>query len=282
MTSWLNRISPQLNIVWHGRWTAGQQEPARYLYDHELVIVTQGSCQVRLDSTAYELGQGDYLIIPPDTLHVTSTGKQGVERYCFHFDWVPSSKPASHPFCCFYPARPSKAEIATAPAYVPRNAFQGRWRAEGTVRPVIESLVHRWQTRDPLPRALCRAVFLELLTLLFWVSTGQPERHSGRAEQLAYAVKDLLDRTEEGREGIQALLASLGFSYPHLCRLFHRQFGVTPAEYRTAVRLERAKTLLRDPRISISEVAYASGFQDPAYFARCFKKQNGIAPSAFR
>ena len=281
MTSWLDRISPQLTIVWQGSWAAGQQEPARYLYDHELVIVTQGSCEVRLGEHTVTLNPGDFLIVPPDTLHVTTTGPEGVTRHCFHFDWLPVAKPAPHPFCCFYPDRPPKAKIVRAPAFVPRRIFQGRCGDDAAVRPLIESLVHRWQGDEPFARATCRALFLELLTRLTWETAGR-SRPVDRAGQLAHAVKELLDRPDSRNESIQVLLATLGFSYPHLCRLFHRKFGVTPAGYRNAVRLEHAKTLLRNPRLSINEAAYAAGFQDPGYFARQFRKQNGIAPSEFR
>ena len=281
MTFWQEKISPRLTIVWHGRWKAGQQEPARYLYDHELVIVTRGSCEVRIGTEIQKLEADDYLIIPPDTLHVTTTGSQGVERYCFHFDWVPPAKHTPHPFCSFYPDRPAQSKIRPTPSFVPLRALQGRCPSDGSARPLIESLIHRWQTGEPLARATSRAVFLELLTKLTWDSSGQT-RHADRAEQLAYAVKDLLDRPESRTESIQALLATLGFSYPHLCRLFHRKFGLTPAGYRNAVRLEHAKTLLRDPRFSINEAAYAAGFSDPGYFARQFRKQNGLAPSDYR
>ena len=282
MTTWLDRVSPQLTIVWQGRWKAGQQEPARYLYDHELVIVTQGSCEVRVGAAIKTLAAGDYLIVPPDTLHVTTTGPQGVMRHCFHFDWLPpAARAAKHPFCCFYPDRPAKSKIVLAPAFVPRQIFQGRCRDDASIRPLIESLVHRWQTGEPFARATCRATFLELLTRLTWESAGRP-RHADRAEQLAHAVKELLDRSESRNESIQVLLATLGFSYPHLCRLFRRQFGVTPAGYRNAVRLEHAKTLLRNPRLSINEASYAAGFQDPGYFARQFRKQNGVSPSEYR
>jgi AraC-like DNA-binding protein len=281
MTSWMRKISPRLNIVWQGQWLAGQVEPPRYLYDHELVIVTRGSCVVSFADRAVELSAGDYLIIPPDTFHATTVGTQGVMRHCLHFDWVPPVKPVAHAMCCFYPTRPAKARIAPTPEWVPQAVFHGTFAGTGPVRALIETMVHRWNTGDPLARETCRAVFLELLLRLVWRAEGRT-RQAGRATQLAQVVKDLLDRPEQQPENIQPMLESLGFSYPHLCRLFRRTYGVTPAEYRIAVRLERAKVLLRDRRMSVAEAAYAAGFRDPGYFARCFRKQNGVTPTAFR
>ena len=82
--------------------------------------------------------------------------------------------------------------------------------------------------------------------------------------------------------GIQEMLGSLGFSYAHLCRIFHAAFGLTPVEYRNTARLEQAKTLLRDSSLTIAEVAYRIGFQDPAYFTRQFRKRNNLGPRQFR
>jgi AraC-like DNA-binding protein len=281
MTFWLKKTSPRLSIVWQGTWPAGQVEPGRYLYDHELVIVTQGSCQVRLDDRVVELTAGDYLIIPPDTFHVTTAGPGGVCRHCFHFDWLPPAKKTVHALCCFYPTKPARNLIAPTPDFVPEKIGQGTWRADAAVRPLIETLVHRWKTGEPLARETCRAVFLELLTRIVW-RTGRRTVNPNRATQQAQAVKDLLDRPDTQDKNVQTLLTSLGFSYPHLCRLFQRTFGVTPVEYRTAVRLERAKVFLRDPKMTVSDAAYAAGFRDPGYFARCFRKQNGVTPTAFR
>lgn len=281
MTSWLKRISPRLNVAWQGEWPSGQVEPPRYLYDHELVIVSQGSCEVRLDERVVELKAGDYLIVPPDTFHVTKIGALGVRRHCFHFDWVPPAKRKAHALCCFYPSRPARALVVPTPAFVPGKISEGSWRADEAVRPLIETLVHRWKTGEPLARETCRAVFLELLTRLVW-RAGKRSGNPNHATQRAQTVKDLLDRPDTQEENVQTLLASLGFSYPHLCRIFRRAFGVTPVEYRTAVRLERAKMFLRDTKLSVSEAAYAAGFRDPGYFARCFRKQNGVVPSKYR
>ncbi len=281
MISWLSSIAPQIHMIWRGKWKAGTIEPARFLYDHELVVVIAGSCTVQVGQRMHELRSGDYLIVPPNTFHVTTTGAHGVHRYCIHFDWEPTTR-HPRPSYCFYPERPDKRNVIKTPASVPASIFHGTCPPDGIAVPIMETLFHRWQTGEQLAQATCRAVFLELLTRLLWRDDRrrQPANHS---TQLAHAVKDLLDRCgDRPTAGIQNLLRSLGFSYPHLCRLFRSTFGVTPVEYRTAVRLERAKALLRDPRLTVSEVAYAAGFDDPGYFARRFRQQNGVTPSAFR
>jgi len=280
MAFWLNQISPQINAVWRGEWKRGHIEPVRALFDHELVIVTRGSCTVTMKNRSQEFKAGDFFIIPPDCFH-TTTCSEPVHRCCIHFDWsaAPGRKP--HPVCCYYPKRPKKTTIVPTPAFVPEENFTGSLSLEGPIPALIETFFHRWQTGERIQQALARANFLELLVYLMRPRADK-HRASDRHTQLAHAVKDLMDQQGESPKGIQALLGGLGFSYPHLCRLFGKTFGVTPVEYRNAVRLERAKALLGNPRLSIADVAYAVGFQDPGYFTRQFRKQNGVSPKAFR
>ncbi|HAD97131.1 MAG TPA: AraC family transcriptional regulator [Cryomorphaceae bacterium] len=66
-------------------------------------------------------------------------------------------------------------------------------------------------------------------------------------------------------------------------RAFTEEYGITPVQLILEERLKYAKSLLTDhPEISIKEVAYTSGFNDPNYFSRMFRKIEGQSPSDFR
>lgn len=59
--------------------------------------------------------------------------------------------------------------------------------------------------------------------------------------------------------------------------------GFSPVEYLRIVRLKKAASqLLVNKSISIAEVAYQVGFNDPLYFSRCFKQQFGVSPSNYQ
>lgn len=59
-------------------------------------------------------------------------------------------------------------------------------------------------------------------------------------------------------------------------------FGTSPNNYLLNQRVERAKELLRQPGAYIADVAYRSGFADPKYFSKCFKKLVGMTPTEFQ
>jgi YesN/AraC family two-component response regulator len=64
-------------------------------------------------------------------------------------------------------------------------------------------------------------------------------------------------------------------------RSFRAAFGVTFKEYVMRVRIKEACRLLEKPDIAITEVAYLSGFNDPSYFSRTFKRFAGVSPSEY-
>lgn len=77
-------------------------------------------------------------------------------------------------------------------------------------------------------------------------------------------------------------LSSLCYmSQAHFFRLFKKEKGMSPIEYRNKLRLERAKALLSENECSVSEVAEILGFESVYYFSRFFKKCTGSPPSEY-
>jgi len=172
--------------------------------------------------------------------------------------------------------------MVPAPAWVPFKTLVGTYPPKGTIPALVETLFLRWDTGDALKQSLSRATFLELLLQLLSVD-ARAESRNDFASKIAYRTKAILDQQEQnGSAGIISLLESTGYSYHHVCRIFRKSFGLSPLSYLNARRLERAKLLLNDPRLTVSEVAYQSGFQDPGYFIRIFRRQTGMTPGRYR
>jgi AraC-like DNA-binding protein/ligand-binding sensor protein len=68
----------------------------------------------------------------------------------------------------------------------------------------------------------------------------------------------------------------------YFCKMFKKATGLTFTEYLGRVRVEKAKTLLLNPHLRISEIAYDVGFQSLTHFNRVFREITGEAPTAFR
>ena len=77
-----------------------------------------------------------------------------------------------------------------------------------------------------------------------------------------------------------ALLCNMSPS--RFCHEFKATFAVTFVEYLAQYRMEQAKRLLVNPTMPVADVAVAVGFNDPSYFTRVFRKQEGVSPSEYR
>ncbi len=71
-------------------------------------------------------------------------------------------------------------------------------------------------------------------------------------------------------------------SLQRLARLTKRLFGLTPGQLITKTRIAVASSLLLESSMSISEIAFTSGFYDQSAFTRSFRTSTGVTPSEFR
>jgi AraC-like DNA-binding protein/ligand-binding sensor protein len=68
----------------------------------------------------------------------------------------------------------------------------------------------------------------------------------------------------------------------YFCKMFKKATGLTFTDYLSRVRVEKAKTLLLNPHLRISEIAYDVGFQSLTHFNRMFRKIVGQSPTVYR
>jgi two-component system response regulator YesN len=67
----------------------------------------------------------------------------------------------------------------------------------------------------------------------------------------------------------------------YLSRLFSDFLQSNFVDYVTQLRMDKAETLLKTTALSIKEIAFQVGYQDPNYFGKIFKKMKGVSPSTF-
>ena len=107
--------------------------------------------------------------------------------------------------------------------------------------------------------------------------------------QQANAELPVITRAKEFIRQNQAEELSLGMvaravntSTFYFCKLFKRATGLNFTDYVSRVRIEKARNLLLNPNLRISEIAYEVGFQSLTHFNRVFKRISGESPSEYR
>lgn len=81
---------------------------------------------------------------------------------------------------------------------------------------------------------------------------------------------------------LKAIAQNCALSYPQFIRRFKQAVGMTPMDYLSSLRLNKAKTLLSDSELLIRDIAPICGFDCEYYFSKFFKKHVGVSPAEFR
>lgn len=81
---------------------------------------------------------------------------------------------------------------------------------------------------------------------------------------------------------ISELAEHCGLNRSYMTKCFTQDTGVSPKEYLMQYRMTKAKELLANAEVPVSNVAYAVGYSDPLAFSKMFKKQEGLSPSEYR
>jgi AraC family transcriptional regulator len=80
---------------------------------------------------------------------------------------------------------------------------------------------------------------------------------------------------------VQELAAIANLSRFHFIRQFKISFGVTPMRFVENERMSRAKAMILEGKLSVSEIAMALGYSEHSHFTRRFKASTGVTPSEF-
>ena len=102
------------------------------------------------------------------------------------------------------------------------------------------------------------------------------------AVMTARAKLYLADHYQNGSLMLQDVAMAVGMSNSRFSTVFAQESGKTFTEYLTALRLEKAKELLRGTDMKSSQIAFEVGYNDSHYFSYLFKKNTGMTPGEFR
>ena len=172
---------------------------------------------------------------------------------------------------------------AAAPGFRVDRSGTDRARRAARLMREIEQAGQGEERGGPL-RLAARCVELVGLTVMPAAgacTAGEAARGLDRRERFLRAVEALRgDSFEE--ISLPAFARRAGLSERHASRLFQLELGKSFREHLVELRLERAKSLLRDTGMTVIEVAGETGWSSLAHFNAVFRRRVGSTPSRFR
>ncbi len=113
----------------------------------------------------------------------------------------------------------------------------------------------------------------------------EKERSGGETtdEIFIKKVREIIEANLDNNQfSVPDLMTELGMSRTQLHRKITSMTGHSAAHFVRLVRLAKAKQLMKNDALSISEISYQTGFTSPDYFSRVFKKETGMTPREYR
>lgn len=247
----------------------------------ELVIVMKGSGNLICEDEWIPVERGDVFVIPPGRRH--------------HYDKPAQMCMAGVLFDTLRLPMP-KLDLPLLPGYFVLFDLKNRPQTKDVVvfklNDVQYERIHRLVAimrdecalQQPGTNFRAMGLFMALLgnlCAMYGSATGNGRNAKQTHERLA-PLLEFMNREYLSPITFEDLLARASMSRSSLKRAFLRVVGVGPMHYLLKLRLEHATRLLSLTDKSVSEVAFASGFNDSNYFTRAFKKVYRISPSKYR
>ena len=232
---------------------------SHYVWTHTTQIHLHLSGEALFEYPGHSAGvsAGDVLIVPAHT-PFTYRGRHGVKYHWLSIDgsW------------------PSILGVEPHPRHMLLKPDDDLATKFTTIREVLILQRHGY----PLKAV---GIFYELVARLEEIGPGFKPTPSTYPEPVRNAIVFLIE-TYADPFNAGATAAAVNLSESHLRALFEKWLGESPKQFHTRCRIDQAKRLLNEQRLSVSEVALQVGFNDVRHFSRVFKKYTGQAPSHYQ
>lgn len=237
--------------------------PHRHLHLHQIFHLIAGEIRMTVDGEAWQIAPPVMLNIPRGAAHSFSfsAGTQGFVL----------TLPADHFPDLFGPQSETAVLLGRAFAVA----------ADAGAADLVAAIAASHGGTDGLRRTRLRGQIVTLICDMLDRAAAHQDvalAPDARVQAFQALVRDTL----RARWSMDRYAAALAISPRHLSRLCRRATGLAALDYIETQRIREACNLLVYTRMSVQQVAYHLGYDDPSYFSRCFQRSVGRSPSAYR
>ncbi len=257
----------------------GWQVPEKSHTAFELMLILQGRQSTVLEQVAYELQEGDVLLIPPGARHATECrASEGLHYFAAHFNLDDAL---------------FRQEMRRCGPLLLRSGRSDNDRLQTAIRRWIELIRPGGQYSTADLFRIQAGLFEVLHLLMEFVSERTEAAVSPTAAHyatlIAQSIKAAFGAENLGAAGsrepdirIDQIAARLKISPGYALEVFRQVYGTSPRSYLSELKLHEAKQLIHQPELALTEIASRLGYSSLAHFSRQFKRWTGVSPRAYR
>jgi AraC-like DNA-binding protein len=224
---------------------------------YQLVLLIRGEANIEVNGHDHPLPAG----------HVALFRPKGKEFFRFS-----QTEETHHSWCSIDPPLVTAAlqrELRAAPFHLPISETMSQLIALG--------LRTRGSKEDEA--LLCQ---LALAALCAFTREARAAESGPAFPEALLRARDLIESEYGTKLTLGDVARRCGLSPNHLIKLFRRHLHETPARYLWRLRVDHGVRLLRETGLSVSEIAYRTGFQNPFHFSRMVKTRYRVSPRGLR
>ncbi len=246
--------------------------PHLHAHSYEICFVESGLVEWWAESRIYEVGRGQLFVTRPGEKH-------GGTDSAFHparLYWII----VAFPKCGGLPGltEAETQELERRFSRIEAHCFDAGFSAA----PLYEAMLDALSSPSPLSTLTLKSSLHTLLVKALKASEGETSGFKERFSAPIQTAKRFIETHLSDDFSVTELAETAGLSVGWFHTVFLKEAGVSPAEYRTRLRLRQAKERLRLTRDSVTEIAFSLGFPSSQHFAATFRKRTGFTPTAYR
>ena len=245
--------------------------------DPELTLMVKGEMYYRADDQVFLLHEGDAVFVNSDVMHA---GWQSGEKdgfYCtFNFSTVMVSGHEGSRIEQRY------VEPLLRDNLLPAAVLLADRSEDAELLGVVRELYGVCAERSDGYELLVKAELCRLWRLLYLRVRDREEVVPDRGVQAVKTAIAYMEKHYAERITLNELAELCGFSRSEFCRSFRRITSRTPFTFLQHFRVRRSLSLLRDPSLSITQIAERVGFSGASYYAEIFRRFMNLSPLQYR
>ena len=240
--------------------------------EFELIRILSGSLTVTIDEIEFLAEAGDSIFIPAGSIHSGIPDDCVYECLVFDMNMLMNKTDS----CCRLLRQITDHEVSVQTHY-PKSC--------NTIHRTLWTLFDAAASKKEGYQLVVFGAMYQFFGTLFsegFCKNAPDEEH--RSHKRILQLKQALEFMESSYNlplTLEEISGSVNMSPKYFCRFFHEMTHRTPIDYLNYYRIERACYQLITTDLSITEIAYASGFNDLSYFIKTFKKYKGTTPKKY-
>ena len=251
------------------------QVPVHWHDELEIIYILNGELKVSINGEEYVGGPNSLFMVNPKELHFMGSEDTTIDYYTllFPMEFISFQSNDALENDVLKPLR--KGQLIFNPCVIYDSSYD---KIFCTIKDIIRVNTEKHSGYELRTRIL----LLEILACFMNMPGMIQKDDSGHGGNVQRDIISYIQDNYTGNISLTDLAEEFHMSEKYFSRYFKKHFHITFSRYVSHMRLSHAKKLLETTDMSVTDVAFASGFLSVSYFIRSFKSEYGATPLSYR